>query len=174
MPDPIVLPHPIRSEQERENLIAAWVDARHWTYHAPAGWERSEWRDAGRGDAKSAVKAHSLLPPVEPLPELLEVWAIVGGGQIEMGPLSDRSFLRKPLAGESLVRLAVVEVLDPEPEPPKAAPSGRRYRLWDNGNGICATLPDGTLVVDCGCKVGAIPLEDVEHVAALLREAEKP
>lgn len=162
MTDTISLPHPIRSEAERENLITAINAARCMT---------TSWDMHGN----VSPLPHDLLPPVEPMPELAEPWWTCR--QMPDGTLRLWNACTLREGAESLLstlgseyrvyRAAVVEVIEPEPVR-QVAPSGRLYRLWDNGNGICATLSDGTLVVDCGCKVAAIPLEDVSFVAALL------
>ena len=171
MPDPITLPHPIRSEQERENLIAALNTARcstvgidHLGYFSP--------------------RAGDVIPPVEPLPELAWPWGLMGkDGEFLARDSKDhavrsRTQTDKDWPGDAphrVVRLAVVEVLDPEPEPPKAAPSGRRYIVASRGKFSPVTLTGDSgevTVIDAGWDMISLPPCDLEHVAALLREAE--
>lgn len=163
MPDPITLPHPIRSEQERENVEAAYAYG---------------WRDHVEGQVGRAY------PPVEPLPELPEPFAVWGkdGEAFVFGTQGAAEACRKMLtrnephnAPFAVARLAVVEVLDPEPEPPKAAPSGRRYIVASRGKFSPVTLTGDSgevTVIDAGWDMISLPPCDLEHVAALLREAE--
>ena len=165
MPDPIMLPHKVRSEQERENLIAAFNTARcstvgidHLGYFSP--------------------RAGDVIPPVEPLPELAWPWGLMGkDGEFLARDSKDhavrsRTQTDKDWPGDAphrVVRLAVVELLDPEPEPPKAAPSGWAYEVSKGDSRLVKINRGGwyqTFAAD------SVPPIDREHVAALLREAE--
>lgn len=159
------LPVPRDSEERRKML---------------ATWERATLTYTGFTGTQAIVEAERFIPPVgeEKMPELREPWYVITKktGIVWHGPfttseaaermrLTRNDFSRYAPSDLLTVRLAVVEVVD---APENVAPSGRRYRLWKNGDGVRIDDETCRTIHDCGSAVACIPLEDVPFVAALL------
>jgi hypothetical protein len=136
-------------------MIAAWN----------AGWSTGRYKMM----VAKVTERDRLFPPVSRpgMPELAGEWALMTPGNVlaVTDCLRGEAEAHQPKIPSSvIVRLAVVEVVEEEPE---AAPSGWRYEVRNDGVAVAIAQPGGKGIAAFLTADEAPPI-DREYVAALL------